>query len=501
MGETGGFARFTRSTASRYFLENHLSEMIQIQGRLWNRRLVYTLIIALGLLLAAGLGAAAARLGENGGTVLLGVVALPVVGLLLFTNPGLGLYSITLTLPIEELIPGIGGATGTRLLGMVVFAVWLGRKLFLLESWRPILRQPVILAGAAFLVLIFASNLWADDASLVLVGLFSQVQLFFLLVMAYDLTRSWKQADLLARLLLISGLIACFFTLNQYFIEGAKRAGDGIAGGINYTASFLVTILPLAFYLLRSRRGSWLKFFSLLYIVLGTVAVTVTFSRTSYIFLALTVAAHYGQTIRARSGRAWIVVLTLLAVALPFFLPGEAVSTRLQSISPVVSQWLGSLEGNREVNDVRAYSWRVGLEMFRRDPLFGAGYNNYGTLFLTYQVDLPGSPQIFTDPRSPHSSFIGIASELGLAGILLWVALLGIAFRGLLRAGRALKQAGEYDRYFLVQAIGFMLLLQVLYGWALNTHMNKNFWLILGMAAVLSNLSRASAGEEAEAVE
>lgn len=475
--------------------------MIQIQGRYWNRRLVYTGIILLGLGLAGLLGAAVASLGEGGGPALLGFVAAPFVGLLLYTHPNLGLYSLTFTLPVEELIPGFGGATGTRLLGMAVFAVWLGRRLFLLESWRSILRQPMVLCGLAFLGLILASCLWADYPSLVLTGLFSQVQLFFLLVMVYDLTRSWGQVDRIARLLLASGLIACGFTLHQYFFLGVKRAGDGIAGGINYTASFLVTILPLAFYLLRSQNSSRVKFFSLLYVALGTAAVAVTFSRTSYLLLGLTVLAHYWVTLRSRSGRAWMVVLTLLVAVLPFYLPGEPVSARLRSISPVVGQWLGSLEGSREINDVRAYSWRVGLEMFRRDPLLGAGYNNYGILFLTYQVDYSGSPQIFTDPRSPHSSFIGLASELGLAGILVWAALFGFGFRGLLRAGRALRRVGESDHYHLLQAVGFMLLLQVLYSLALNTHMNKNFWLILGLASVLSNLSRISRAGEAPAIE
>lgn len=468
--------------------------MEQARALLYSRRWFPPLIITAGFILAVLLGLGVTRFG----IVLFGVIAAPLIGLLLFTHPILGLSILIFTLPIEELIPGIGSATGTRLLGMVVFGAWMFRKLFLLESWRPLIKTPLAQAGAAFLLLILASSIWADDPSLVLPGLFTQVQLFFFFLIIVDLVNSWKRADLLARLLLISGLIAALSTMYQYFVLGFKRAGDGISGGINYTACILVTLMPIAFYLLRVQKRGWWKVLSILYIGLGTIAVGVTFSRTSYILLLLVFVANYWESIRGRSGRSWILVLTVLALFLPLLVPQEAITERVETISPVLEQWIGSLEGSAEIADTRAYSWRVGLEMFKQYTLTGVGFNNYGTLFLAYQVEIPGSPQMFDKPRSPHSSFIGIASELGLFGIALWVSILVIALRFLISAGVALKKQKSYDHFYFVQAAGYMILLQVLYGWALNSHMNKIFWLILGMTAVVKILSPAIEESESE---
>jgi O-antigen ligase len=145
---------------------------------------------------------------------------------------------------------------------------------------------------------------------------------------------------------------------------------------------------------------------------------------------------------------------------------------------------------------VRAYGWRVGAQMVREAPLLGVGYNNFGQLFLAYQLEVPGSPQIFDKPRSPHSSYVGIVAELGLIGAALWIVLLGVAFRNLLLAGRRTTADGAPARFFLVQAVGNVLLLQVLYGWALNSHMNKNFWFILGLSVVLHQLALKRAGSD-----
>src|SRR5690606_6219213 len=118
-----------------------------------------------------------------------------------------------------------------------------------------------------------------------------------------------------------------------------RRAGDNIAGGINYTASFLVTILPFAFYVVRAGVSRLWALLGLLYIPLGIVAVTVTFSRSSYIMLVLALAANAWLLLRSRAGGGWLLLLVSLIAAAVYLTPQEAINERVQSIPPLLSSW------------------------------------------------------------------------------------------------------------------------------------------------------------------
>ncbi len=451
-------------------------------------------VVPASLALAFALGLAITQFGA----LVLAWFAGPVLGLLMFAWPELGVYSLTFTLPIEELIPGIGTATGTRLLGMAVFGAWFLRKIIRRESWLETLKTPLVLGAVVFTGWCFISMLWAGDRGASLLGLMTQIQLILLALIIVDVVQSWEKAAWLPRLLVIGGLIAAGFTIDQYFVQGIKRAGDGISGGINFTASSLVSILPFAFYLIRSAtRGIWM-FLGLLYIPLGIVAVIVTFSRSSYLLLALVLVIHAWLLLRTRSRRIWVFLVGALLIIAFLVAPKDAVNERVQSISPLLEDWVSSAEDDRLQADARAFHWRVGVEMLKDSPLLGVGYGNFGVQFLIYQFDVPGTPEVFTNQRSPHSSYVGLLTELGPIGLGLFLFVLGAAYYNLIRAGRrlkaGLKDEQDSNHLYLVQALYYVFIIQILYGWALNTHMNKNFWLFLGMSVVLNRLSQKITG-------
>lgn len=466
-------------------------DMIQLPQFLSSRRFIHYALIQIGLILAAALGVGISRFGS----AVFGLLVAPAAGLLLYAFSHLGLYLLTLTLSIEELLPGIGGATGTRLLGMIVFAVWLVRKFLRRESWRPVLTVPLLQISGLFLLWILASMFWAEFTDLTLVGLFSMVQLALFGVIVIDQVDAWERLERLAIILVLAGLVAAVATLEQYFIQGVKRAGDGVSGGVNYTASILVSTMPFAFYLLRTPRPrkGW-RLLGLLFTGLGSVAIAVTFSRSSYIYFLLVIVLTCLQGLGSGSGRGWIFAFVALAFAAVLMAPREAVASRLQTITPGLENWFATLNGDSLLADVRGYHWRVGLAMFRDSPLVGVGYNNFGTLFLAYQMDVPGAPEIFSTPRSPHSSYVGILSELGLVGISLWLVILFLSVRGIVQAWTLVRKEGDTNKLLLVQAVGMILMLQLLYGWVLNAHMNKIYWFILGLCVVVQ---RIAASQEA----
>src|SRR5690606_28550781 len=177
---------------------------------------------------------------------ILGALLAPASALFAFAQPLLGIYTVTVTLPVEDLIPGIGGATGAKVLGILVFASWLSRKVIIRDSWRAILSTDFFFVSLVALFWVFASALWAKYRGTTFQGVFTQIQLFALSLLVIDLITSWNRFIWLGKFLVVGGLIAAVAAMDQYFLDGVKRAGDGITGGINHTASTLVTIIPFA---------------------------------------------------------------------------------------------------------------------------------------------------------------------------------------------------------------------------------------------------------------
>jgi len=91
--------------------------------------------------------------------------------------------------------------------------------------------------------------------------------------------------------------------------------------------------------------------------------------------------------------------------------------------SMVAVQLLGNMSGGREFSgkeksaEERIESWVIGLDLLKRNPLFGAGYGNY----LEYNY------------LTAHNSFVLCFAELGLLGYFVWMGLIVLTFKGLNR--------------------------------------------------------------------
>lgn len=95
-------------------------------------------------------------------------------------------------------------------------------------------------------------------------------------------------------------------------------------------------------------------------------------------------------------------------------------------LEDVLALWLANS------GDVRVLDWAVGLEMFKAHPLFGVGLNHYGIQFLNYKAAALaslGEGALSTHVRrtdAAHNDYVQNAAELGAAGTLALLALLGV---------------------------------------------------------------------------
>ncbi len=447
-----------------------------------------------GALLAVAAGCAGV-----GGILLLmeGPVALlyplaVIVGIVVLVEPMVGVFLLTLTLPVENLLMTEGGSTATKLLGMLLFGSWVVNKIVRRESWEALANARLIRAAVPFAAWATASVYWARHPNVALGAIPLLLQLLALAMIYLDLIRSWSRADLVAKALVIGGLIAAAMTIDQFYSLGVRRAGDDIAGGINGTAIMLMTLIPFGFYLLRAQDRLLWQILGLAMVGSAVVSILLTFSRMNIILLVPLLLAMAYHTWRGRRGaRLLLAVVALVGFASLVVIDWDRVIERTQTIMPYVAMTLGTGDESAPLSG-RGYHLRVGVEMAQDNPVAGVGYHNYGRLFLQeYQHEVSGRSGLYYNPRSPHSSYIAIAAELGLVGLLIWAAVLLSVIANLVAAWKATRDSPDVEGHVFVQALAYSTALYIVaYSWYTPVHDLKIFWILMGLSVAARTLAQ-----------
>jgi hypothetical protein len=426
-------------------------------------------------------------------------------GLVVYRWPFLGLLLFAGTLAIEKLlvVEGAGGAaSGSRYLGTIVFAAWMAGKLLRRESVAPLLKSPLSVTAALFFAFALTSTLWAYWPNIAQRGALVLVMFIALGILTFDLVRSWERLDRVIKALVLGATAAALITIEQAVVGGARRAGGDVAGGVNATSMILVTMLPFAFYLLRSQTSLWWRILGITYIAVGLTATVVTYSRMNLLVLPIILPLLAFHTFAGRRGRIPILAAAVTATVVGLYaIPTERLQDRLATIVPYIQETLGSETGIVQASE-RGFHLQVGFAIARDHPLIGAGFRNYGPLFRDeYQFFVPGAGYVWRSPRSPHSAHVGILANLGIIGLGTWLALLfGAGLIPAIRAWRRMARRRDLNPHLASQAIAYAVGLQIfVYGWYDDIEVTKLLWILLGLAGAAMTLAsadpRPSAGD------
>ena len=414
-------------------------------------------------------------------------IAVLVVALVVFmVKPFAGALLLLVALPLESMLPSL------KLAGALLFAVWFIRRLVRNEPWKPLLSGPYVVVATVFIAYVFASSVWAVNSSAAFRGVIQLSLLFAWSLLFVDLVRSWERAELLAKLLVVSGTVAAVLTLGQSS-AGAIRAGNLITGQVNGTALMLLAIMPFAFYLLRGCRGMLWRALGLAFVALAVAAVALTLSRMGLLLLPAVLAILLWQTVRGKRGRALLIPLIALGLfGLARFVPWDRLENRLDTVPQYVETLLRPDNQALSEYSGRGYHIRVAMEIGRDHPIIGAGYNSYGQLFIEeYQYSVPGAPGFWRQYRSPHSSWPGIFADLGVVGLTLWAVVLGVVLTSVWKAWSRTRNRGDVRHHFFVQAtiVSFLLYIGP-YSLYVPVEKEKLLWALLGLSIALGTLAR-----------
>jgi O-antigen ligase len=179
-------------------------------------------------------------------------------------------------------------------------------------------------------------------------------------------------------------------------------------------------------------------------VLLGVIALALSVNRSTWMGAAVSLVVFLGLVLYARAGERWqlqprrvISAFMLCAIAMLLFAAPQArpVRARMRSLTTVTRGKEWSVEW-------RLATWRGALMMAKKKPLQGWGIGEYPARHFAFTGT--GQTAALVRSRWPniedeaHNSYLQIAVEMGLPGLLLWLGVLGTAFVGGVRRVRGL---------------------------------------------------------------
>ena len=318
--------------------------------------------------------------------------------------------------------------------------------------------------------------------------------IFFAAALVYIDTQ--KRAGRLAVAIIIFGSLIAFFGILQRLaapeaIYGMRPTPQAIPFGpfINqhHFAGFMEMTSGLVFGLLLGpgMKRDW-KAFLLIGAIVMSIALVFTGSRGGVIsfagVLVFAVAASYllhgksgGRSSEESTGaaRSFAVLiagagLALLIVGLVFYLGGG--DSMLRS--------LGFQQMQTDVTSGRMHYWQVAFEVFKANPIFGAGLDAFGNAFTRYDT-LSGAFRI----EQAHNDYLQMLADGGVFGFVCLIAFLGILFRNGIR--NIIADHSDLGRSISIGALAgcFGIAIHSFFDFPLRTPSNALFFLLLAVLA------------------
>jgi O-antigen ligase len=193
------------------------------------------------------------------------------------------------------------------------------------------------------------------------------------------------------------------------------RGWGGVSGDPDYFSLLAVLWLPLATLFVVSRRPKWERLFCLGSVILTVVAIVVSASRGGFIGLVTAVLFFAMHSKR----RFQILAVAIVLIPLLALVPSSPL-TRL--MHPNAS--------DDESSDNRLALWRAGVRMFEGSPLTGVGVDQFALNLKNY----PESRRL--EFHVAHNTYVDIGSQMGLLGLIPFLALIFCTYRTLRRVAR-----------------------------------------------------------------
>jgi O-antigen ligase len=334
--------------------------------------------------------------------------------------------------------------------------------------------------------------------------------LVLFLLLANGLT-NLKQVKTIVWVSVICGIIVSITAILNYAIHGAVNAAgrlvalvNGPYSGSNYFSVTIMLFLPYTLFEMVLNPRLSRRFLAFAGVSILGVANLLTESRAGILGMALVCMAFIWYL--GKWGKSLVRIFILLALLTPVFIlitphgVWERFSTLLvdydtQDMS--VADPLRMAAGSQRER-VQLIFKALGLTI--QNPIFGVGMGNFSTASAHTWSTGTGRDWIQT-----HNTYLQFASELGVPGLLMYLIMLYLAFKGLLRPRRKLPRGDLGSRNYQLSMLRDATVLSLL-GYALvsafsNVGYQPYFFFVAGVAEAIQRVAaRATVSVPARSV-
>jgi len=353
-----------------------------------------------------------------------------------------------------------GGLSPVKLAGLLAFgsfvltAIATRRRVYL--DWHHAVVVGLLLLAA--ISTLFAFDLF--EARGVTIRYASFVALFFVVSQFVgDRRLQARIAWVLSTSAAVAGTLAV-----TGFLSGDRPLASLQYTDPNDTAFVLATTLPLTFWLLRGRSGL-ARLLVVAMIALIAVAVVLSFSRAAIVGL-----------VGAAILQAFLNRRQLPIILLGFAVIATATVIVFRTNTATVERGFFMKRNVAAANvESRFETWAAAARLASQHPI-GVGPGN----FQFYFAEAAGRPQGSSDVRVVHNAYLDVAAELGLLGLVLFVAYVVMSVHRLNTAvRRRLGPPGFAD------AVRASLVVAIVAAITLSEQYYAPFWVLGGLAAAL----------------
>lgn len=383
---------------------------------------------------------------------------------------------------------------------------------------RARLANPVTVLLVGYTLLLISSSTWAHDAQLadeawldnlkatgiyvLLVALLTSVALLRLAAWTVVLSASVPAA--LGTYQVIAGDFASEFG-GLARIKDAQIYADvfepriaGPLGDPNFFAQILLLALPLGVMLAKNTRSPAKRLLAWGASSLIVAATVLTYSRGAALaFVLVALLLLLALDVDRRALAAGAIGLALLGAA---FLPADF-TRRLATIEQLLPGSTEVLEPDSSFAKRRLVT-TVAWMMFVDHPAVGVGAGNYAAHFDDYADEMDSASRQYQDPgedvrQYAHNLALEIGAETGVAGLVLFAAIVAACCVALLQGRALLRAAGDHATADLATALLIGLAAYMTCGLFLHLAFPRQLWMAFGFAAALQWTARECAAAAA----
>ena len=454
-----------------------------LSGRAFQLLLALT---AVGLGLLAGLDP---RLGIAAAIGLAFVVL--VMGDLTF---GLCVFAVVAFL---DLLPALGGSllSFSKIVGLLLAISWLAKVTSSTDERNDFMaRHPLFtyMLGL-FLALAAASLLWAEDPAAVRTPLMRFALNFILFLIVFTAVRTPKHLVWVIGAYVLGATAAAAYGLASPPNDAAYYDIERVAGTLgdpNELAAVLVPGVVLAGALaVVLKQAPLLRLAAAVAGVVCAAGIFLSLSRGGLVALAVALVASVLVAGRWRAQA--LVLMTCIALGGFFYFAWVASDDAVARVT--------QLEGGTGRSDL----WNIGVRMVQDKPVTGVGLGNFEVSSVHYLLE-PGVVRrdefIVDQPKAAHNTYLHIFAELGIAGGVLFLSILGFALLCVLRAARKFAALGERGMELLARALLVALVGILTADFFISEQFGKQLWFLLGLAPALLGVATGMQrdGEDSE---